>query len=153
MHGHLDVVKLLTAESSQQSVGEEDNCGSSPLMDACRCGFMRIAEFFIDEVGISSKTLNKNGVGLLHVSAEANQPEIVEVLVKRYQIDINQRSELLSFTPLHWAAREGNLPVVKTLLGLGADPNIKDAKGRTPADISSEFNKPDIYQLFHDGFV
>jgi len=145
MHGHLDAVKVLANESSQKQVGEEDNCGSSPLMDACRCGRQRIAEFFIDEIGVSPKLLNKNGVGLLHVSAEANQQEMTELLVKRYKLDINQPSELLSFTPLHWASREGNLPVIKTLLNFGAYSNIKDAKGRTPADLALEFNKTDVY--------
>ena len=29
-------------------------------------------------------------------------------------------------TPLHWAAREGHVDIVKYLVDKGADPNIKD---------------------------
>lgn len=105
MHGHLDTVKILTRGSSQQMLNEEDNCGSTPLMDACRFGFPDIAQFLIDECSVNPSSVNKNGVGLLHVSAEADQSEMIRVLVEKYKLDLNLQSHLLSFTPLHWAAR------------------------------------------------
>jgi ankyrin repeat protein len=37
-------------------------------------------------------------------------------------------------TPLHWAVRKHNVPSVRLLLAAGADPNVKDKKGRTPVD-------------------
>ncbi|KAF9634028.1 ankyrin [Lasiodiplodia theobromae] len=37
-------------------------------------------------------------------------------------------------TPLHWAAENGIIPVLETLLRHGADPLAKDGAGATPAD-------------------
>ncbi|KAK0650264.1 putative ankyrin repeat protein [Lasiodiplodia hormozganensis] len=37
-------------------------------------------------------------------------------------------------TPLHWAAENGVVPVLETLLRHGADPLAKDGAGATPAD-------------------
>ncbi|KAF4544632.1 Glycoside hydrolase family 18 [Lasiodiplodia theobromae] len=37
-------------------------------------------------------------------------------------------------TPLHWAAENGVIPVLETLLRHGADPLAKDGAGATPAD-------------------
>jgi hypothetical protein len=36
-------------------------------------------------------------------------------------------------TPLHVAAKQGHVAIVKRLLELGADPNAKDEHGYTPA--------------------
>ena len=38
------------------------------------------------------------------------------------------------YTPLHWAAVEGRLDVINTLLDLGADPRIKNEFGSTALD-------------------
>ncbi|CAL8100952.1 unnamed protein product [Orchesella dallaii] len=150
MHGHLEVLKLLVAGCSSLELNEEDNCGTTPLMEACRFGFMEIIEYLIVEVGIDPQAVNKNGVGLLHVAAEANQGDVIKVLVNKYQVDINAASEQLLMTPLHWAAREGNLSAVKVLAQLKADTAIRDMKGRTPADLAEQLKKTDIIEFYNN---
>jgi ankyrin repeat protein len=39
-------------------------------------------------------------------------------------------------TPLHWAAYNGYIDVVKLFLVHGADPAVKDKDGRTPLDLA-----------------
>lgn len=105
MHGHLDVVKLIASISTPLELEEEDSCGSTPLMDACRSGHLNIIKFLIDVIGIDPNKQNKNGVGLLHVAAEANQEYVVKTLAEDYHMNVNSPSHLFSFTPLHWASR------------------------------------------------
>ncbi|KAJ0394275.1 hypothetical protein P43SY_000576 [Pythium insidiosum] len=52
-----------------------------------------------------------------------------ELLSKQSGLDINAR-DLVGFTPLHLAARLGNLRAVKVLLELGADTTVQDHDGR-----------------------
>lgn len=44
---------------------------------------------------------------------------------------VDERNQVYA-TPLQVATRNGNLTVVKMLLGAGADPNARDDLGRTP---------------------
>lgn len=113
LHGHLNCVKLIAlgvkgqGQQSWSKVNEEDTSGATPLLDACRCGFIEIAEYLIDNCGIDPGILNSNGVGVLHVAAEANQGEMIEFLVGKFKnrLDVNEPSKLLNFTALHWASR------------------------------------------------
>lgn len=40
-------------------------------------------------------------------------------------------------TPLHDAAASGNLKLVKLLVEKGANPNVKNKKGKSPRDMSA----------------
>lgn len=42
-------------------------------------------------------------------------------------------------TALHYAARRGDLSIVELLLSNGADPNAKDARGKSVKDVCSSF--------------
>lgn len=50
-------------------------------------------------------------------------------------------------TPLHWAARRGNIEAVIMLLKRGSDINAKDIVGRTPLFIGIQCNRIDIIKL------
>lgn len=49
-----------------------------------------------------------------------------------YVVAQNTAPAPMTKTPLHKAARSGNLALLRTQLQLGADPNIRDSEGRTP---------------------
>merc|ERR1719401_2768921 len=40
-------------------------------------------------------------------------------------------------TPLHWAARSGHGPLVRSLLAARAEPSLKDAAGLTPLQLAT----------------
>lgn len=50
--------------------------------------------------------------------------------------DVNKRTQMSRRTPLHIAAKKGNIKVVKALLSSGAKINAQDRKGRTPLSIT-----------------
>lgn len=59
-------------------------------------------------------------------------------LVLRYKPDVNKVGRH-GWTPLHWAIDDGDansVLLVNMLLDAGADPTMRDAVGRTPADMA-----------------
>ena len=69
---------------------------------------------------------------LIHFVARFGGPDEIELLV-RSGAHVNAVGDM-GYTPLHWAATEGRLEVVKRLLDLGADPYIKNEFDTTPID-------------------
>ena len=61
-------------------------------------------------------------------------------------IDINKRDNE-GLTPLHLGCMSGNSRVVKRLLIKGADKTIKDAHGKTAADIANENDFTNIEKM------
>ena len=59
---------------------------------------------------------------ILHLASESNNPQILNVLVKKCEVDYNSST---CGTPLHVACRNLNIINVRILLNHGADVNIK----------------------------
>ena len=50
-------------------------------------------------------------------------------------------------SPLHWAAWHGDTGIVTALLEKGADPKVRDSKGKTPLDYAIEKNNTEVIEL------
>jgi uncharacterized protein len=69
---------------------------------------------------------------LMHaVLAQDADPAIVTVLIDR-GADVNAADSHQGYTALHFAARDQNAALVRTLLGAGAEPDPVDVFGDTP---------------------
>ncbi|KAM9116865.1 ankyrin repeat and SOCS box protein 6 isoform 1-T6 [Pangshura tecta] len=67
----------------------------------------------------------------LHIAVLRNQPDMVELLVRR-GADINRRDRIHESSPLDLASEEPErLPCLQRLLELGADVNAADKNGKT----------------------
>ncbi|XP_034649288.1 ankyrin repeat and SOCS box protein 6 isoform X1 [Trachemys scripta elegans] len=67
----------------------------------------------------------------LHIAVLRNQPDMVELLVRR-GADINRRDRIHESSPLDLASEEPErLPCLRHLLELGADVNAADKNGKT----------------------
>jgi hypothetical protein len=79
----------------------------------------------------------------LRESASMGNNPSVEFLLNQ-GINPNDQHKMNGFTALHWAYSRGHDSVVELLLANGADPNIKDSKGRIPKELAKQVEKLDI---------
>lgn len=73
--------------------------------------------------------------------------KVVQELLKSSKTKINIQTFILKQSPLHLASQEGHLDIVKYLIEKGANPNLKDYLGRTPAHLAKDFNQKEIYNF------
>ena len=67
----------------------------------------------------------------LHKAARDGNLKNIQKLIEK-GVDINERTTSGNSTALHFAVNNDRTEIVKELLNNGADPNIKDIRGRTP---------------------
>jgi truncated hemoglobin YjbI len=72
--------------------------------------------------------------------------QVVAELV-RAGADVNLAGGVSRATPLHQAARFGNLRVAEALLKAGADPLARDKRGFTPLDRARNCRRPQVLEL------
>ncbi|XP_065539500.1 palmitoyltransferase ZDHHC13 isoform X1 [Lathamus discolor] len=80
------------------------------------------------EAGYDVRQPDKENVTLLHWAAINNRQELVKYYISKGAI-VDQLGGDLNSTPLHWAVRQGHLPMVMLLLKCGADPGLIDGEG------------------------
>ena len=61
--------------------------------------------------------------------------------------DVNTKSDVLEWTPLHHATTNGQKKIVELLIAKGADVNAKGDFGKTPLDAAIRRNQPEIADL------
>ncbi|KAM7155655.1 ankyrin repeat domain-containing protein 16 isoform 1-T1 [Molossus nigricans] len=71
------------------------------------------------------------GAQALHRAAVTGQNEAIRFLVSELGIDVDVRATSTHLTALHYAAKEGHVSTVQTLISLGADINSKDERNRS----------------------
>ncbi|XP_047050536.1 ankyrin repeat, PH and SEC7 domain containing protein secG-like [Lolium rigidum] len=71
------------------------------------------------------------GITALHLAALKGYLETCRFLVEESGIDVNSVSKT-GATPMSYAAREGNVQVMRYLLDRGGDPAMPDERGSTP---------------------
>lgn len=82
--------------------------------------------------------LGPDGLSLLHLAARDDQIELIQDLKdKGANLNLQAGPARMGKTPLHMAQRANNQGAVAKLIGLGADPTVKDYKLRLPEQLKS----------------
>ena len=75
---------------------------------------------------------------LFHAAKMGDKAEIERLVQAGADVGVCDRvGKMTGAAPLHYAAAEGHLSAVQTLLALGADPNARDFIDRTPIHVAS----------------
>uniref|UniRef100_A0A665V0E7 Palmitoyltransferase n=1 Tax=Echeneis naucrates TaxID=173247 RepID=A0A665V0E7_ECHNA len=104
-----------------------DNSSSWDIVKATQFGALERCKELV-EAGYDVRQPDKENVTLLHWAAINNRSELVKYYISKGAI-VNQLGGDLNSTPLHWAIRQGHLPMVIQLMRYGADPSIADGEG------------------------
>lgn len=141
----------------------ESRIDRTPLSRAVIIGSFDMIKLLFERGGPESITHGQ----LLHYATSRNLPDQIHVIeylfTKGATRDINklQHQDRLSLfeeenliigckTPLHLAAGKGKLEVVKLLVAHGADPVMKDGKGRLAIEEAQESHHTDVVDYLLD---
>ena len=81
-------------------------------------------------LGCDPNLKTSSGWTAMHGAASKNHVDAIQAL-SRIRAKIGLPDDVAEATPLHWAARDGNLEAVEALHALGALPEFADNKGKT----------------------
>ena len=122
---------------------------STLLHRAAGSGEASLVEFLL-ELGAEPNTLDSGGhTPLYYVANECSAPdgvEVVRILVKS-GANVNACDGVQRCTPLHMAARRGNVEIANALLECGADAALKDKRGDTPLQRAINCRKKEVANL------
>ncbi|XP_016075253.1 PREDICTED: ankyrin repeat domain-containing protein 16 isoform X2 [Miniopterus natalensis] len=130
MHGCLEAVKVLL-QRCQYEPDCRDKCGLTPFMDAIQCGHISIARLLLEKHKACISAEDSLGAQAIHRAAVTGQNEAIRFLVSQLDVDVDMRATSTHLTALHYAAKEGHVSTVQTLISLGADINSKDERNRS----------------------
>lgn len=108
--------------------------GSTALADAAFKGDVEIVRVLLDQ-GARPGTVTKAGTQAIHEAALADSAAVIAELTKQ-GANPNALTREDQQTPLHLAAAMGKLKSLEALIGLKANPKLKDKKGMTPLEVA-----------------
>lgn len=86
-------------------------------------------------MGSNLRSVNKDGLGLVHTAAQGDQPLIISYLQsKGLSISLQDKK---GGTPLHWSSYMGCEISSSLLLSYKVDTNLQDQDGQTPLHLAS----------------
>ena len=129
-----DVVRVLLARGA---TFDNSKSSDSPLWDAVRGNQIKTVKLLL-QAKADATMVDQHGWNLLHVAALRSRidAEIFNVLIEA-KADVNGLT-VKKDTPLHIAAKKGNLTAAKILISNGADLQRPNAAGKTPLMLSKE---------------
>ena len=109
----------------------KDKDGRSPLLWAASAGSTD-AILALIHAGANPSPEDKDGLTVLHCAASRGHTDCIQSLVTLCSANVNC-TDFNGCTPIFYSVSLGYVESTKMLLILGALPNVKDRKGRTPA--------------------
>ncbi len=136
------VKRLLARGFDANTLDPKGNLG---LMIAIRAPSPKVAQLLAETPKIELNRLSAQGESPLMLAALKGQLALAELMVKK-GADVNKTG----WTPLHYAATGGHLPVIKLLLENFAYIDAESPNGTTPLMMASMYGSPAAVKLLID---
>uniref|UniRef100_A0A8C0P920 Palmitoyltransferase n=1 Tax=Canis lupus familiaris TaxID=9615 RepID=A0A8C0P920_CANLF len=139
--------ELAKAREALPLIEDSSNCD---IVKATQYGIFERCKELV-EAGYDVRQPDKENVSLLHWAAINNRLDLVKYYISKGAV-VDQLGGDLNSTPLHWAIRQGHLPMVILLLQYGADPTLIDGEGFSSIHLAVLFqHMPIIAYLISKG--
>jgi ankyrin repeat protein len=135
-HGFTDTVRLLL--KNKADISRRAQRGETPLLYASRPEGYPATVIALLEGGADVNDPDNFGMTPLHGAAMIGNVDVARVLVEKGHADVNRQTSA-GFTPLHIAAISGKADFVRYLLDSGANRDLADKDGLTPAQHAAQF--------------
>jgi len=151
-NGNAEIVEMLVKAGADVNAPHAE--GETPLMTAARTGNPAVIQILLDHgASINAAEEWRGQTPLMWAAAEGHVPAVKLLIAKGAKIDAKSKEFDFTalkpkagsvamnfprggFTPLLFAARQGHMDVVKTLIDAGANINLADPDSTTPLLIS-----------------
>ena len=134
------------AKQGEASVEARNDLGETPLhLAALNNSRESVAKLI--SLGADADARDNFGNTPLHAAVANNSPDAAGALIANPGADINAQNQG-GDTPLGAALLHGHLEIAKFLLNRGADPNIKNNRGKTNLDLSEGTGKAGHAELY-----
>jgi ankyrin repeat protein len=133
--GHYEVAKMLVERKA--GVNVTTSHGQTALMKVCYISHPHtgiLAELLLTHKA-KPDTQAADGTTAAMVAAQNDHLELLEILA-HYSASLDLRRTTDGWTALHIAASKCSFTMVANLIGLGADPQVKDASGATCLELT-----------------
>jgi len=141
-----DVADFLISKGAD--VNHVTSFGNTALMNVATRGTVSIAELLLEH-GVDINAENQNGENALAVCAWARDPDPISKFLIMNGAEVNPKGRT-TITPLHNAARQGNLPMVKNLVSGSAQLNRTNEDGFTPLHFAINKKNLEIVEFLVD---
>ena len=144
-NGHLHVVRYLV-EQHGCDPSHKDIKGFTSLHLACQQGHMKIIAYLITKQNCDPNCTSNDGSTCLHAASRGScgQPEVIRYLVIEHNCSLLVKN-MYGNSPLHFAALNGNLDVVKCAIeDMKCSPNCKGELERIPLHHAIEGGHIDV---------
>lgn len=141
-NGKVNIIHYLVVKLNAD-IESKDKYGRTPLVVANDFRKFEVV-FYLMQLGANLQNLNKDDL-VLRASKCGHTGAIKRLLTEG--ANLNQVSDTQDRTPLHWAIREGEHEMVKTLLEHGASISKLDKYHKTPIEWAKLYDEKDAVEI------
>jgi len=118
--GHKDIVAFLIEKgidvNQKNQLQETGNGGKNALLEACEYGHLDIVQMLLAYANVDVNALDQFGNTPLMLASMKDRREVVKVLLKQKNINVNQQDVKVGLCAIECASMSNNKEIVKLLL-------------------------------------
>ena len=148
----LSIIKSFNKPSDEflSYINKKNNKGYNALLYSAFRGNLEIFKKLMED-GADISATNSSGLNPLHLAAQGNYPNIIILLMEKYNFDINSKDNKGN-TALHWAVYSNSRQAVDYLIYYKIDINLRDNDEDTALQIAMKNNNAYLVRRLRDDF-